>query len=250
VTVGTPYGPYTFTATGQPRPTFGVAVPADLPAGMTLGSDGLLSGTPSESGNFSFTVTATNGVAPDATANVTLTVTEVPTVTAPALPGAVVGSAYSATFTATGWPAPTFSVAPAGATVTLPAGFGIDANTGVLSWTPSAADSVTFEVTATNDVQASSHREPHDHRHGPGGARRDRPGPARRPVGKPYSRTVHRHRVAGPTFSVDPAGDTAVLPVGLAVSPNTGCPVVDAFGGGSGHLHGDREQRQRKRHHR
>ncbi len=47
--VGTAYGPYTFTATGQPAPTFALASGA-LPPGLTLAANGVLSGTPTGTG--------------------------------------------------------------------------------------------------------------------------------------------------------------------------------------------------------
>jgi YVTN family beta-propeller protein len=68
---------YTFTATGDPAPTFYVSSGA-LPAGLSLDSStGVLSGTPTKAGKATFTVTATNGVSPDAsTGPITITVTK------------------------------------------------------------------------------------------------------------------------------------------------------------------------------
>lgn len=47
------------TATGTPAPTFSITSGA-APTGVTLNADGTWSGTPTASGNFTFTVTATN----------------------------------------------------------------------------------------------------------------------------------------------------------------------------------------------
>ncbi|WP_278314758.1 YncE family protein [Lolliginicoccus levis] len=69
--VGEPFV-FSFTVTGQPAPTVTTVDP--LPAGITLAPDGTLTGTPTESGSFPITVTTSNGVAPDATANVTLAI--------------------------------------------------------------------------------------------------------------------------------------------------------------------------------
>lgn len=63
--VGTAYGPFAFTASGSPPPTFSVASGA-LPPGLSLSADGVLSGTPDTSGRFTFTVGAANGVSPSA----------------------------------------------------------------------------------------------------------------------------------------------------------------------------------------
>ena len=60
------------TASGFPAPTF--STPGPLPTGVTLSSAGSLSGTPTAAGVFTFTITATNGISPDATQSFTLTV--------------------------------------------------------------------------------------------------------------------------------------------------------------------------------
>lgn len=71
----------TFTATGGTAPyTFSVTAGA-LPAGLTLGTDGTLSGTPTAYGSFSFTVTASDSTAGGAFSggrNYTLTVNQAP----------------------------------------------------------------------------------------------------------------------------------------------------------------------------
>lgn len=65
-TAGTPYS-HTFTASGFPLPTFEVTGGA-LPPGLTLNeASGLLSGTPSTGGAYTFTLTVSNGVAPNVT---------------------------------------------------------------------------------------------------------------------------------------------------------------------------------------
>ncbi|MBH0116987.1 exo-alpha-sialidase [Salinibacterium sp. NG253] len=63
---------FQLTATGIATPTFAVSS-GTLPTGLTLSADGLLSGTPTAAGEFTFTVTASNGTLPDATATYTLT---------------------------------------------------------------------------------------------------------------------------------------------------------------------------------
>ncbi|MFC6021768.1 putative Ig domain-containing protein [Plantactinospora solaniradicis] len=63
---------FTFTATGDRKFRFSVS-DGDLPEGLTLRTDGLLSGTPEEAGSFTFTVTAAGDVTSD-TQEVTLVV--------------------------------------------------------------------------------------------------------------------------------------------------------------------------------
>ena len=74
-TIGTA-GTFTVTATGTPTPTFSLGGDT-LPAGVTFDeTTGVLSGTPDAGtgGTYDLTITAQNGVSPDATQNFTLTV--------------------------------------------------------------------------------------------------------------------------------------------------------------------------------
>jgi CSLREA domain-containing protein len=125
------------------------AVPfGTLPTGLNLSNAGLLSGTPTVSGTFNFTVTVTGFGGACSTA-VPLSVTIVcPTITlAPtSLPNGVQGTAYNQTLTAH----------PAGGnysyaitTGALPAGLTLNSTTGVMTGTPSAVGSYAFAVTAT-----------------------------------------------------------------------------------------------------
>jgi hypothetical protein len=73
-TVGTAYTGYTFTASGTAPVTF-TKGSGSLPPGLTLATDGVLSGTPSIAGDYTFTVKASNGINPDAvTTNITITI--------------------------------------------------------------------------------------------------------------------------------------------------------------------------------
>lgn len=153
-TVGSPYS-YTFTtapsAPGVSVPTFAVATGDVLPAGLTLSTSGVLSGTPTTAGPTTFRIVAGSSGGTTTTAPLTVTIdpTPVPPVFTAADPTATgtVGAAYSYTFAATGIPAPTFTVAPGS---TLPDGLTLDAPSGLLSGTPTTEGTSTFRVVAAN----------------------------------------------------------------------------------------------------
>ncbi len=128
-----------------------------LPAGLTLSSTGTLSGTPTASGSFALSVTATDastGSGPYATTRSYTLVVAAPGLTlAPAtLVNAAVGSAYNQTLVASGGTAPYSYAVTAGA---LPAGVTLSAG-GTLSGTPSAGGSFAVTVTATDATPAGS----------------------------------------------------------------------------------------------
>jgi hypothetical protein len=151
-TVGTAYS-YTYRASGSPAPTFAVAS-GTLPTGLTLNATtGVLAGTPTAAGTFTFTVRASNGVGTAAVSpSTTITITAAPAApqfTAASPPGvAITGASYSYTYRASGSPAPTFAVASG----TLPTGLTLNAATGVLSGKPTAAGVFRFRVRASNGV--------------------------------------------------------------------------------------------------
>ena len=147
-TVGTAYVGYTFAASGTAPITFARAS-GSLPPGLTLASNGSLSGTPSAAGSYTFTVSATNTVGTVTTSSVTISVSEGPAFTASTPPtSGTVGTAYVGyTFAASGTAPITF----ARASGSLPPGLTLASN-GSLSGTPSAAGSYTFTVSATNTV--------------------------------------------------------------------------------------------------
>ena len=82
--------------TGFPAPTVSVTA-GTLPTGLTLSSAGLLSGTPTQSGSFPVTLTATNGTLPNATQAFTVVVNAAPAITSAAATTFTVGSAGSFT---------------------------------------------------------------------------------------------------------------------------------------------------------
>jgi uncharacterized repeat protein (TIGR03803 family) len=142
-TFGQPYAQLIVAGGGTGPLTFSYS--GTLPAGVTLTSSGLLSGTPSVTGNFSFTVTASDGLGSTASQayflNVNLAV-------APAnlAPWTANIAGYHQTISASGQTgAVTFS-----SSGSLPPGLVLDNSTGVLSGTPLLAGTYTFTITATD----------------------------------------------------------------------------------------------------
>ena len=132
--------PYTYTYTGS------------LPPGVTLSTDGTLSGTPTGGGSFNFTITATDASANagpyTGTQSYTLVVNQPTIVVTPStLAPATVGVSYSATLGASGGTAPYSNyVVSAGS---LPPGVTLSTD-GTLSGTPTGGGSFNFTVTVTD----------------------------------------------------------------------------------------------------
>ncbi|WP_133501437.1 autotransporter domain-containing protein, partial [Cognatilysobacter terrigena] len=134
--------PYTASLTGA------------LPTGITFdAATRTLAGTPTQSGTFAIDVTvsdSTAGTPGRVTAHYVLTVAA-PTLTlSPTTVAAgTAGVAYTQTFAASGGIAPYRYAVASG---TLPTGLALDANTGALTGTPTAAGSFTFAIRATDST--------------------------------------------------------------------------------------------------
>ena len=148
----------TFTVTSTGAPVAALSETGTLPSGVTFVDNGngtaTLSGTPAAGtgGTYALTITANNGVAPNATQNFTLTVNQAPAITSAASVSFLVGSAGSFTVTSTGTPTAALSE-----TGTLPSGVTFVDNgngTATLSGTPGAgtAGTYTLTITASNGV--------------------------------------------------------------------------------------------------
>jgi hypothetical protein len=130
--------------------TFSVAAGA-LPAGLSLNSStGTISGTPSASGSYSFTVQATNAIGSDTQAySGTVTASPVaPTITTTALTTLTQGSAFTQTLNATGTGPLTWTISGG----TFPTGLTLNSSTGIISGTPTGSGSYSFTVRATNSA--------------------------------------------------------------------------------------------------
>jgi hypothetical protein len=135
------------TVTGGTSPfTWSVSAGA-LPPGVTLNaSTGLLSGTPTTAGSYSFTVKVTDHSGLSDTKPVTLAVIAGPALNFPAPPAGWTNTVYSDTLTESGGTAPFAWSVSAGS---LPAGISLSAD-GTLSGTPTATGTSSFTVKVTD----------------------------------------------------------------------------------------------------
>ena len=144
--VGVPYST-TLTATGGTTPYTWSVNAGSLPPGLALSSAGVLSGTPTASGSYPFTVNVidkNNGIA---TASITLVVGAGVALTFGTPPTGQVGVPYIDLLTATGGTTPyTWSVSAG----TLPPGITLNASTGVLAGTPTAGGISNFTIKVTD----------------------------------------------------------------------------------------------------
>jgi hypothetical protein len=124
----------------------------NLPPGLSI-VGGVISGTPTTAGSYTFTLTATDGSAPALTAGKQFTIVINPplVITTTALADASSGVFYSQQMTTTGGTAPFLWSMAAGST--LPQGLSLDSVTGVISGVPTAATATptpTFTIKVTD----------------------------------------------------------------------------------------------------
>jgi autotransporter-associated beta strand protein len=152
--VGAGYSTTIVGGGGTPPYAWSVTAGA-LPAGLSLNSaTGLLSGTPTASGAFNFTVTLTDNAAQ--TANKPFALTIAPAglaVTTSSLLGGTVGTPYAGTLAASGGTPPyTWSIT-SGA---LPPGVTLNPATGALTGSPTAPGTFSFTATVTDGVAGTA----------------------------------------------------------------------------------------------
>ncbi|MDR1641227.1 MAG: putative Ig domain-containing protein [Clostridiales bacterium] len=151
-TVGIAYS-QAITASGDEPISFTVSS-GSLPDGLSLASTGEISGIPSQSGNFSFSVTAANSVGSDSQ-DYSIEIVAAPAkpeILTKSLPGGKVGVFYSHIFTASGDEPIVFSISSG--TLRLPDGLSLSSS-GKISGTPTVAGTFSFAATATNAAGAS-----------------------------------------------------------------------------------------------
>jgi hypothetical protein len=142
-TIGAAYA-QTFAASGGTAPYTWVVASGSLPAGMSLNTAGVLSGTPTTNGTSTFTVQVADAYNLVATAACSLSITPATlaiTTTTP-MPGGQVGSYYSQALTGAGGITPfTWSLASG----SLPTGLALD-SAGDIAGTPTALGTFNFTI--------------------------------------------------------------------------------------------------------
>ena len=151
-------GGFHIKTSGFPTPTFDTNLL--LPAGLTLSNlpngEAVIGGTPQQAGVFQFTLTAHNGVSPNATQAFTIIVSQAPTITSAAATSFRLGSPGTFTVTTSpGFPGSTTLSATngSGGDPGLPAGITFVDNgngTATLSGTSMVGGKFTFSVVASN----------------------------------------------------------------------------------------------------
>jgi hypothetical protein len=151
VTVGTAYI-QTLQASGGTTPYTWSITSGNLPAGLSLSAlTGVVSGTPTVSGSYAFTIAVGDSSSPvltqSAPETIVVTANQL-TITSSTLLSGTSGTAYAQVLTASGGtPAYTWSITSGG----LPAGLTLAATTGVVSGTPTSTGTSNFAVTVSDN---------------------------------------------------------------------------------------------------
>ncbi|MEC3887615.1 putative Ig domain-containing protein [Xanthomonas campestris] len=226
-TRGTAYS-QTLTASGGTAPYTYTLSAGSLPAGLTLASNGTLSGTATAEGSFTVTVRATDAGNFTGDQAYSLTVAA-PNLALPAsnLPAGTAGQAYTAAISpATGGTAPYSYALTAGA---LPSGVVLDAATGTLSGTPTVSGTFNFTLTVTDSTPSPAAQASQSYTLSIAGATLVPGQPTLPPAvrGTPYSQVLTATGGVAPyTYSVA----SGTLPAGLTLASNgvlSGTPTAE-----------------------
>jgi hypothetical protein len=154
--VGTAYTSTTFTATGGTAPYQYTVIAGTLPAGLTLTTAGVLSGTPTTSNGAGVSVTVQARDALNCLGTRAYTIKICPVISLAAVStSATTGIAYSSAATASGGASPYVYALTSG---TLPAGLSLNTSTGAITGTPTSTTNQIFTITATDANACSGSR--------------------------------------------------------------------------------------------
>jgi hypothetical protein len=149
-------GPYTYTlqASGGTAP-YTWSSTGSLPPGLTMSSSGVITGTPTAAGTYTFTARVTDAAGRTGTTEIAITISLPPiSVSTNSLPNGILGQAYNHSLTVAGGTAPYRWTVGSG----FPPGLQLQPTTGAITGTPSSAGSFIFQVQVTDTNQLSATR--------------------------------------------------------------------------------------------
>lgn len=140
----------TVAASGSATITYAVTA-GSLPAGLSLNtSTGAITGTPSATGSYSFTITATNSYGSDDQAYSGSVSQSTPVISTTTLNAIKLNTAFSQTLAlSSGGPTITWTVQSG----TLPTGLTLNSSTGAIAGTPTVSGAYSFTIRASNGAE-------------------------------------------------------------------------------------------------
>jgi len=158
-TVGKAYS-IPLRAQGGQTPYVWTVSTGNVPPGLQVGSSGSLTGTPTQAGNYSFTLTVNDATGQTDSVTYAIVIVSAFSITTSSLPAGTVGVAYSAQINVTPTTGPyTFSVSPS---TPLPGGLSLSAASttpaSTLSGTPTTAGNFTFTIIAADSANHTANQ--------------------------------------------------------------------------------------------
>jgi len=140
---------YNVTVTGGNAPFNFTKTAGNLPTGLTLSSSGVISGTPTVVGQYTFTITVTDAYARTVFKSFSITIDPALVISTSGLNDGIVGAPYSLTLSSTGNIGATGWSLVSG---TLPTGLLLDGVTGIISGIPSAVQIQTITISVQDSA--------------------------------------------------------------------------------------------------
>lgn len=146
----------TIAAVGGTAPYSFSVTAGTIPPGISLASSGTLSGVPTSSGQYTFTVQMRDATGQTVTKDLSITINPSITILTQSLMTGVVGAAYSDKVAVTGGTLPLTWSVTAGS---LPPGLTLNSGTGDVTGNPASAGTNTFTVKITDSLGASTTKD-------------------------------------------------------------------------------------------
>lgn len=126
-----------------------------LPPGLTLNQNtGVISGTPTSAGTYTFTIQATDTTTTEsATKQFSVTINSAPSISTTSLPNGLVGQLYQSQIVKNGGTGPFTWLVTSG---TIPPGLQLDSASGLISGTPQSQNQSSFTVRLTDSTGSST----------------------------------------------------------------------------------------------